>query len=156
MPSTPELTPQIEQVLIRYLHIQQEEKRIEEEKRQLRQELTSLLGAGDPYLWNPVVLGMRLSVHHRVTTSITYNEQLLLQRLGERYVKILSPDQFKLRRNLGAVEQYLEPALTLIGSPNRDKVRTAIETGIVKKEEFEGAFEKTLKHQIVVARPGQK
>ena len=156
MPSTPELTPQIEQVLVRYLQIQQEEKRLEDEKERLRQLLITFLGANAPNQWSPVVCGQRITVHHRIATKITYNEQLLLQRLGERYVNILAPDPFKLRRNLALIEPHLQPVMPLIGSPDREKVRAAIETGIVKKEEFDGAFEKTSRHQIVVSRAGQR
>ena len=148
-------TPELAAVLGRYLEIQQEEKRLAEEKAGLRDILIAGLGTEQAVLWHTVLAGQRVSVRHTSSIHIDYNEQLLLQRLGERYVRILKPDITKVRRNLSVVEPHLQPVLLLVGSPDREKVRDAINGGIARQEEFEGAFKKSLRHVIAVAaRPG--
>jgi hypothetical protein len=57
-----------------------------------------------------------------------------------------------VREHLAEVEPCLEPVLAIIGSPTPDKVRAAILAGVVAKEEFRGAFEKSLKRLLVVSR----
>jgi len=72
---------------------------------------------------------------------VTCNERIPQQRLGERYVQILAPGLNKLRSKMAEVEGLLAPALLSIGSPSREKVKAAIANGVVRQEEFTGAFE---------------
>ena len=146
-----ECTPELEAVLARYLEIQREEKRLAEEKAGLRDVLIARLGTEQSALWHAMLAGQRVSVRHTSSVHIDYNEQLLLQRLGERYVRILRPDITKVRRNLSVVEPQLQPVLLLVGSPDREKVREAITSGIVRQDEFDGAFKKSIRHLLVVA-----
>lgn len=146
------LTPEIEKLLGRYLQIQDETRRLDEEKARLKDRLAGhLAGFVEPF-WFPVVAGqpLRVRVHH--ATDFTYNEELLRQRLGERYLQILKPDPAKIRRHLSEVEELLRPALDLVGSPQRDQVRLAVERGAVPKDAFAGAFEKVTRTTIAVMR----
>jgi hypothetical protein len=58
----------------------------------------------------------------------------------------------KIRLNLEKLESLFSPVLSLIGSPSPDKVRLAIENGIVNKESFAGAFKKTVKRFVAVGK----
>lgn len=152
MSSQPPLTPDVERVLSRYLEIQAEQRRLNEEKGQLREALIAHLRDLRGRYWFPVVGGQKLMVSRQRSVDIDYDEALLQQRLGERYVRILKPDPRKLRRRLDDVAPYLEPVLAEIGSPHPERVRAAIESGVVTKEDFRGAFAKTVRHRVSVRR----
>ena len=146
------LTPEIEKVLGRYLQIQDESRRLDEEKARLRERLAGHLAGFTELFWFPVVAGQPLRIRVQHTTDFSYDEELLRQRLGERYVEILKPDPTKIRRHLPAVEALLRPALDLVGSPQREQVRVAVERGAVPKDAFAGAFEKVSRTTIAVMR----
>jgi len=146
------LSPELEKTLSRYLEIQQEERRLAEEKNRLREVLMAHMDRTGRNFWFPVLAGQELKVRYSSTTQVRYDEELLRQRLAERYVRVLAPDPRKVREHLAEVEPCLEPVLAIIGSPTPDKVRAAILAGVVAKEEFRGAFEKSLKRLLVVSR----
>lgn len=152
MSGEPPLTPEIERVLRRYLEVQAEQRRLKEEKRVLREALIEHLREMPGRYWFPVVGGQKLMVSRQRSVEIDYDEGLLQQRLGERYLRILKPDPKKLRQRLDDLEPYLEPVLAEIGSPHPERVRAAVESGAVTKEEFRAAFRKTLRHRLAVRR----
>jgi hypothetical protein len=148
----PELTAEIEMDLRRYLEIQAQEERLKEEKNALREKIgRHMAGLGLKY-WYPKVDGQSLKVRYRETTAIEYDESLLQNRLGERYPAILAPDLRKIRRHLDQLESLFAPVLSLIGTPSPDKVRAAIENGLVSKQSFSGAFKKTVKRFVAVGK----
>jgi hypothetical protein len=146
------LTPEVEKLLARYLQIQDETRRLDDEKARLKDRLANHLADFTELFWFPVVAGRPVRVRVQHATEVTYNEELLRQRLGERYLKILKADPGKIRRHLSAVEELLQPALDLVGSPHRDQVRAAVERGDVPKDAFAGAFEKVTRTTIAVTR----
>jgi hypothetical protein len=93
-----------------------------------------------------------LRVRHVDDTEIQYDEKLLRTRLGDRYTAILTPDWQKIRRHIKDVTPYLEPVLDKIGTPDRNKVRAAVDAGIVHADDFAGAFEKETVTRIAVMR----
>jgi hypothetical protein len=148
----PALNPEVERILTRYLQIQDEMRKLGDEKASLNQRLcTHLARFGGPY-WFPVVGGQALKVHVRHEERFLYNEDLLRERLGERYVQILKPDPAKVRRHLTEVDALLRPALEVVGSPNRERVRAAVESGVVPRDAFNGAFEKLSATSVAVGR----
>jgi len=102
--------------------------------------------------WFPEVDGIPLKIRARETTEVEYDEILLRARLGDRYHAILTPDIAKIKRELPHLNSALEPFLPSIGSPSPDKVRAAIASGIMKKEEFDGAFTKSTRRVFSVSR----
>jgi hypothetical protein len=146
------LTPEMEKVLGRYLQIQDETRRLDDEKARLKSRLAGHLASFREPFWFPVVAGqaLKIRVHHDIDFS--YNEELLRQRLGERYTQILRPDPTKIRHHLSEVAELLRPALDVVGSPHRDQVRVAVERGAVPKDAFVGAFEKVNRTLITVMR----
>lgn len=148
----PEVTPEIERTLSRYLEIQQEEHRLAVEKERLQQALIAHLAGMTGTYWRVVVGGQPVKVRYRREVQVLYDEELLRKRLGERYVRLLKPDLAKLRRHLPEIERHLAPVLTLVGSPSPDRVRAAVSQGLVAQEEFSGAFTKQVKCTIAVMR----
>jgi len=148
----PELPVEIEKALRRYLEIQAEEQRLKEEKTGLRDMIGEHMVGLEIKSWYPKIDGQALKVRYRETTAIEYNESLLHDRLGDRYLTLLAPDLRKIRLNLEKLESLFSPVLSLIGSPSPEKVRVAIENGIVNKESFAGAFKKTVKRFVAVGK----
>jgi hypothetical protein len=148
----PELPSEIEMDLRRYLEIQALEQRLKDEKAAVRERIgRHMVGLGLKY-WYPMVDDQSLKVRYRETTVVEYDESLLHDRLGERYATILAPDLRKIRLHLDKLESLFAPVLSLIGSPSPEKVRTAIQNGLVSKELFSGAFKKTVKHFVAVGK----
>ena len=146
----PILTPQIEAVLRRYMEIQEEERRIQEEKRTLQLALFEYLKGAPGRAWHVTVADRRVKVIHEESTRVGYDEKVLAARLGDRYLEILTVDPKKLREHERLVEPYLRPVMLQIGSPDRDKIRKGIEAGRFSNEDFKGAFVKTVKPFIAV------
>jgi hypothetical protein len=145
------MTPEIEKVLTRYVQIQEEARRLADEKATLQERLACHLADFAEPFWFPVVAGQPLKVRVHHATEFVYDEDLLRQRLRERYTQILKPDPVKVRRHLPDVERLLWPALDLVGAPHRDQVRIAVEKGAVPRDAFTGAFEKVTWTSIAVS-----
>jgi len=152
MDRKPELPVEIEKALRRYLEIQAEEQKLKQEKNDLREKIGEHVADLRMKYWYPKIDGQTLKVRYNETTTIEYNETLLHDRLGDRYLSILAPDLRKIRANLDKLESLFTPVLSLVGSPSPDKVRVAIENGIVNKESFTGAFKKTVKRFVAVSK----
>ena len=150
--AAPANTEEIQAVLARYLAIQDEERRIRQEKAELQERLAAHMGRAE--LWDVRVADKDVRVRCQERTEIQYDEDVLRKRLGDRYTSILVPDLRKMRAALGRLQPYLEPALPMIGSPDPERVKAAIQSGTVRKEEFAGAFEKTVRHSVRVAAFG--
>ncbi len=147
----PILTPQIEAVLRRYMEIQEEERRVQDEKRRLQLTLYEYLKDAPGREWHVKVGDRRVKVIHEESTRVTYNEKMLADRLGDRYLDVLTVDPKKLREHQRLAETYLRPVLLQVGSPDRDKIRKGIQSGLFSTEDFKGAFVKTTKPFIAVS-----
>ena len=147
-----ELPVEIEKALRRYLEIQAEEQKLKEEKSDLRERISEHMADLQMKYWYPKIDDQALKVRYHTITAIEYNETLLHDRLGDRYLAILAPDLRKIRLHLDKLESLFTPVLSLIGSPSPEKVRVAIENGIVNKEFFTGAFKKTVKRFVAVSK----
>ena len=149
---TPELTPALEALLQRYLQIQEEERTLQEEKKALQNDLKKALAGMQQRFWFTEVGGTALKISCSTNEQIDYDDDLLRQRLGNRLRLVSSPDIRKIRSNLSQVEALLEPALDLIGSVDRIKVKHAVEQGLVRTEEFAGAFTRQKVTRVAVMR----
>ena len=145
-------SPDIEPVLKRYLQIQQEEQQLKEEKGRLQEILANHLSQRQLSAWYPDLDGQALKVRCQTHVTVKYDEELLQSRLQDRYPALLAPDIRKIKLHLSELSDTLSPVLALVGSPNPDKVRSAIETGLVPKEAFTGAFTKSTRHSVSVAK----
>jgi hypothetical protein len=146
------LTPDIKATLKRYLEIQREDHELQEEKAQLQKLITEYLSKSPEGFWFPVVDGTELKVRYARDTEIEYDENLLRSRLGEKYKCLLKPDLRKIRQHLPELEEILSPVLDMVGTPDRDKVKAAIDSGDVSRETFSGAFRKETKTRLAVMK----
>ena len=146
------LPTEIKNTLKRYLEIQRQDHELQEEKALLQKVLSEHLSKSPEGFWFPVVDGTELKVRFARDTEIEYDENLLRSRLGEKYKCLLKPDLRKIRQHLPELEEVLSPVLDKVGSPDRDRVRTAIDNGDVKREVFSGAFRKETKTRLAVMK----
>jgi len=144
--------PDIEGILKRYLEIQETQKRLDEEKQQLRDALIEHLRPERDEDFLRDVEGQQVKIRYRKRVDIEYDERILAERLGNRYPAILAPDIKKIRRRLNEIEPYLAPVVHLVGSPSPDRVKIAVQEGVIQVEEFRGAFQKTEKPLLAVSR----
>lgn len=147
-----ELTPDIKATLKRYLEIQRQDHELQEEKAFLQKVLTEHLSKSSEGFWFPVVDGIELKVRFARDTEIEYDENLLHSRLGEKYKCLLKPDLRKIRQHLSELDEILSPVLDKIGTPDRNKVKAAIDNGDVQREAFSGAFRKETKTRLAVTK----
>ena len=145
-------TPEIETALKRYLEIQETEKALKEEKRALQAMIAEYMGRGGTDQWLPTIDGEPLKIRRSVRVKVEYDEDLLRERLGPKYVELLAPNAKKMAQRNAEVVQALGPLLAEVGSVDRDRVRAAVERGTIRVEEFSGAFEKTERPTVMVAR----
>ncbi len=146
-----ELTTETEETLKEYTKLQQEEQKLKVRKQALQEKLKTHLRSDEKTTWYPDVGGVRLKVSYRSVSQIEYNEEILCMRLGDRYPALLEPDLRKLRAELPNLGKEPEPLLSRIGSPSPEKVKEAVEKGIICANEFKGAFSKTVKEYISIA-----
>lgn len=144
--------PEIESLLQEYLALQDEEKRIKETKARLKDEIAGYMAEHKQSVWVPHVNDQPVRVTCRRTVRVAYDEPLLRERLGERYVRLLRPDPRKLRKELDTIEPLLAGVMDRVGSPDPDRVRRAIESGEATIEEFRDAFRKTEAVYVTVSR----
>ena len=152
MDNHPGLSDELAATLRRYLAIQSEEQRLREEKAALQDKLASHMAGHRLASWYPELDNQPLKVRFTETTVVDYDEALLKARLGPRFTAVLAPDLKKIRRSLLQIGEVLAPVMDLVGSPSADRVRAAIEQGLVRKEEFAGAFRKTTRRLVAVSK----
>ena len=127
----------------RYMEIQREMSRLEQEKEELRNLIAKELEGRVPASWRPTLDAKPLVVMHGFRTTVKYDEDILRERLGDRYREILEIDGTKIRKNRELVRPLLESVLDQVGTPQASRVESAIRSGAVTADEFRGAFKKT-------------
>lgn len=146
-----ELTEEIAAVLEEYVKLQLEERTLRERKQALQEKLKAHLRSEVNRQWFPEVGGERLKITYRINSNIVYDEEVLFNRLGDRYGSILAPDLRKMKTNLPNLGDELTPLLGRIGSPSPEKVKAAIESGLIEPSEFKGTYTKSVKEYVTVA-----
>ena len=140
---------EVRELLNRYVSIQRETAELEAEKRQLREKLERLFPEGSSLA--DCDLG-HCKVSRREICEIEYNEGLLRERLGEvKYRSILSVDWKRVRANFEKLEPFMADVIDIVGVPSADKVKAGIESGLLDRSAFSGAFVKRKKVQFAVS-----
>lgn len=142
----------LQALLGEYRQVEAEIKAMEEERQALSARIQDLMTAAGKDSLSLTVDGEPLFLVLEQRSEIVYNEDLLRERLGEKYNSILEPDPRKLRHYPPEILEALAPFLDRIGSPSRQRIRTAIENGDVAQSAFEGAFEKNRKTVLYVKK----
>ena len=134
----------------RYQQIQQEIARLEKERESLRDLLVKELEGKVPAKWHSSVDGKPILVVHEYKTSVRYDEQLLKERLGAKYMDILEIDGTKIRKNRELLRPLLVPVLDKIGTPASSRVENAVRSGSIAVSDFQGAFRKIVTPYISI------
>ena len=103
----------------RYMEIQREMSRLEQEKEELRNLIAKELEGRVPASWRPTLDAKPLVVMHGFRTTVKYDEDILRERLGDRYREILEIDGTKIRKNRELVRPLLESVLDQVGVTGR-------------------------------------
>ena len=132
--------------------VEQQLKQLAEDKQQIRDRITELLLllGTDKLQVDLDDCSVNLKLTRRV--RVQYDEQVLQQRLGDRYRSILAPDMKRMRKHMGEIEHLLEPAMDLIGAPSRDRVELCVQAGTMSVSDFVGAFDKQTTTTLYVRR----
>lgn len=133
----------VQEALKRYVEIQEQVATLESEKKKLREVLAAHMVSLGQQIWTPTLDNKQLTVRYFPKTTVKYDEALLQQRLGDKYLLILEPDLAKIKLHFAEVTPLLQPLLQQVGSPSREKVKSAVESGAVDRHAFDGAFTKT-------------
>ena len=148
------LSPEMVSLLNHYLDVQKREQQLREEKSALQNKLAAFMSQHQLGLWFPEMEGQRLKVRYRETVRIEYDEPRLRERLGDRFKLILEPDIKKIRECLPDLMPLLNTVIEKVGAPSPNKVREAIEKGLIQKDEFSGTFKKNVTHLVAVMKAG--
>jgi hypothetical protein len=143
---------ELDQLLARLEQLDEQLDLLQLDKKQLRDRIAELMRQqGRDRL---KVEGLDRTTTLRLTrrTTVKYDEELLRERLGERYGAILEPDMKRVRKHLPEIEHLFEPVLDLVGAPSREKVEETVLAGTLAAGDFAGAFEKTTTDVLYVRR----
>lgn len=153
MNGQPELTPQIATTIREYLELLKRERKIKGQKRQLSQKLAEHLeGHGSYVTWHTTVDDQDVVVKMMQREKGVWDEELLKQRLGERYKAVLMPDPAKIRLHAEVVRTLLDSIIEDVGSPNKQAVREALKEGSVSRDEIEGTLQSDVRTSAWVMR----
>ena len=154
--SGPEARDELGALLQRYDALEEKLAALQEEKQELRREITAGLQAAGFNEQAFEIGGRLVRCKLRRQTKVDYDESLLRERLKDRYRLILAPDPTRIRRHMDEVGPLLEPVLELVGKPSRELVRQRVTEGTVGVDEFAGAFVKSDTVGLVVSRKTSK
>lgn len=143
-------------LLSEYRQVEREIEAMEEDRQGLRTKIMDLMKAAGKDHISVEVDEEPLFLVLEQRTEVVYNESLLRERLGDKYAVILDLDPRKLRRYPPEMREAVQPFLSEVGSPSRQRIRAAIENKEIPQSAFEGAFEKNHKTILYVKkRPPQ-
>jgi hypothetical protein len=136
-------------LLRQYHSLVLELQQLEAKKQQLRASITEQMQRqGRPA--SIIVGDTEVRAILKTSVTVTYNEDGLRQRLGERYRTILTPDPRKIRAQLADLQPVFEPYLDTIGSVSRDLVAQKVQSGTLSAQDFAGLYTKVEKHTLYV------
>ncbi len=143
-------------ILRRLNEVDQILEQAKEERVFLRERIVELMAANQQRERRMDVDGQPMMLRVQVRRKVRYDEEVLRERLGDRYRQILAPDARKVRKHAAELGPALDEHLELIGSPTPERVQSAIEGGLVSADEFRGAFKKDTTRVLNVRRAPQK
>lgn len=147
-----EITEELKPILEQYRKIEQELENLEQRKQTLRTRIQGVLDGKGQTFHSQMVNGEPMILVLKQHTEIRYNEEILRRRLGNEYVSILKPDLKKIKTHLQEITPALLPYLEKIGTPSRETIKYLIGEGKLEQQQFQGAFEKTMKTTLFVKK----
>lgn len=152
MDEAQDLRTELDQLLARLDQVDEQIDLLQLDKRQLRDCIAELMRLQGRDRLKVEGLDHTTSLRLTRRTTVKYDEELLRDRLGDRYRSILEPEMKRVRKHLPEIEHLLEPALDLVGAPSRERVERCILDGTVAAADFAGAFDKNTTDVLYVRR----
>ena len=119
----------MEDLLRCYLKIQDESRRLEAERKSLRDKIASVLSLSGKTGHDMLVDQCPLHIRCEPKTIYKFDDQLLRARLGRAYYDILEPDTQKLKAHMDEVVRCLAPIIHRVGVPSGKRLDAAIHAG---------------------------
>ena len=116
-------------LLRRYLAIQDESRRLEVERKTLRDRIAESLSLNGETGRDMTVDQCALHIRCEPKTVYKFDDQLLRSRLGRIYYDILEPDTQKMKAHMGEVVRCLAPIIHKVGVPSGSRLDAAIRAG---------------------------
>ena len=129
----------MEDLLRRYLKIQDESRRLEAERQSLRDKIAAVLSLNGKTGQDMFVDQCPLHIRCEPKTVYKFDNQLLRERLGRAYYSILEPDTRKMKAHMDDVVRCLAPIIHKIGVPSGERLEAAISAGRITADIVEGA-----------------
>jgi hypothetical protein len=134
----------------RLMELKELEAQIAQEQAEVRAELAAFLESRAVKGWSGQIMGRPVRVTRQERTQITYDEDLLRQRLGERYRLVIGLDRKRLAQREEEVLRWLGDHAPEVCTVDREKVRAALEKGECSSDEFRGAFERKVTYTVAL------
>ena len=123
-----------------------------ERKAELRTAIADTMAASGLDNYQTAIGDRPIRVRITRQTKVDYDEDLLRERLGDRYTLLLEPDPTRIRKNMDVVEPLRDPVLDVVGAPSRERVEQLVRDGTIQAGEFSGAFSKEVRTTLYVRR----
>ena len=148
MPSAADM----EDLLRRYLKIQDESRRLEAERKSLRDKISLALSLSGKTGQDMFVDQCPLHIRCEPKTVYKFDDQLLRNRLGRAYYSILEPDTRKMKAHMDDVVRCLAPIIHKVGVPSGERLDAAIRSGVITSDLVEGAVMRQRDYSFAVQR----
>ena len=129
----------MEDLLRRYLKIQDESRRLEVERKSLRDKIASVLSLSGKTGQDMFVDQCPLHIRCEPKIIYKFDDQLLRKCLGRAYYDILEPDTQKMKAHMDDVVRCLAPIIHKVGVPSGRRLDAAIQAGRISSDLVKGA-----------------
>ncbi len=124
---------------------------MEEEEKNLRQQVSELMKQGNMGQAYVDSTHGKVKVRRNQQVKISYDDELLRQRLGdERFCALSTVDRNKLRKVWDQLPVWLGDRFLDVATLDRHKIKDAIEGGRVEGSLFAGAFKKETQEVVSI------
>lgn len=143
---------ELDELVEEILFIRSQIAEMEEEEKNLRQQVSELLKQRDVSVTQVDTTHGKVKVRRNQQVKISYNDELLRQRLGsERYRALSTVDRGKLKQYWDQLPAWLGERFLEVATVDRHKVKEAIEAGQVEGSLFAGAFKKETTEVVAIS-----
>ena len=142
----------ITKLLVEIKEIESKIEAMESEKQELRKKVIAVMTEkGSALEIIDLPIGKFKMVKKQVA-NVTYSEEILKQRLGNKYKLVLDLDAKQLRDHKVEVLQALGDKILDVGVISQNRVKAAVASGELAAGDFKGAFEKAVVDRLVITR----
>ena len=143
---------ELEELIEEILFIRSQIAEMEEEEKNLRQQVSELMKLRNLSQSQVDTTHGKVKVRRNQQIKITYNDELLRQRLGnDRFRALSTVDRNKLKQHWEQLPTWLGDHFFDIATLDRHKIKEAVEGGRVEGSLFAGAFKKETQEIVSIS-----